>query len=241
MCRTLVARASPMPLPITASRRTATRSLVDRLAGQKCGNRGMEPPGRFAQSESSARGRRHVPREEVADDWGSGVGSPECLHVTEARYHYRCSGRKRGGGQLGGTVGVLELPADYESRSVDTREVLVLQRSICPALDLEREHLGGGGRKVVHQPGWRWLGFAGRHPFQPFAEPDPAHLCGEFSTTVVGVCRVSYAADADNRGDTLWMASGERVCEPGAVRVADHRGPIDASGVQHCDGVCNVF
>jgi hypothetical protein len=97
------------------------------FGGPEMRNRGMEPPGLFAQSESCVQGRRHVPREEVADDWGSGVGSPESRHVTEARYHYRCSGRKRGGGHLGCTVGVLELPADYESRSVDTREVLVLQ------------------------------------------------------------------------------------------------------------------
>jgi hypothetical protein len=127
--------------------------------------------------------------------------------VAEAWYDHRGSVRQRVYGQLSGTVSVLTIPTDNESRSLDAPKVFGVVGGIGPALELEREHLGGCRRKVVYQPAW-----------------------GRGDST-----------DADDRGYTLTMASGDPVNEARAIRVADHRGSIDAGRVHYGDDVGDVL
>jgi hypothetical protein len=183
-----------------------------------------------------------VPDEKVADDGGSDIGPPECLPVAEAWHDYGGSVRERVNGQVGGTVGVLELSADYESWGLDARKVRAVSGRVRPALELESRHIGWGGFKVVPEPLWRRLRFAAPNLFQMFAEPDLTEPGRHHAPALVGcLSRERDTSDPDNRSDTLRMTSSERVHQAASIGVTDHRGPINPGGVQHGDDVSDVF
>src|SRR5437899_9566306 len=131
--------------------------------------------------------------------------------MPEARHDKRCSIGKSCRGQLGGTVSVLNVPTDDESRSLDAPKVFGVVGGIRPALELEREHLGGRRGKVVYQPVWGGLRFACGHPLYICADPDLTDIGRKLATPVVRDIWVGDYTDADDRVDTRSVYDYEHI------------------------------